>query len=145
MMRRPLYRERVQFSLRTLFSAMATVPAIVFCGRAVADVPFWGVGSFAIGLAVAVIAFRLLNPDETRTLYLQMLLASLTGIYAFWIPGGYLYYMAGAGVGVVLTWQGPALLTLFCATYGIYRVKVYDKPRWTPSRRDPTWMDSTVV
>lgn len=148
MSRRRLYRKKVQFSLRTLFMAMATVAVLVFWGQWLATMPLAELGSFAIGLAVAVFTFRMLKPEEIRTLYLQLMMSAMVGVYALWIPAGLVFYMAGVGLGVLVTWQGPALLTVLCALYGIYEKKVYEKTRWQPSRRVPWPMgeyDSTVV
>ena len=145
MTRRPLYRYRLRFTLWTLFAVTATVPLVVFAGRWLATFPLAGLGSLAIGLSVAVAVYRLLDPEETRTLYLQILIAFLIGIYAFWIPAGFLYYALGVGVGLILTWQGPEILTLLCALYGIVQVKVYENPHWRPARRESPWSDSSIV
>jgi len=58
MPRRVLYRRKVQFSLRTLLMAMATVPALVYCVKWLATFPLAGLAGVAIGLSVAVFAFR---------------------------------------------------------------------------------------
>ena len=149
MPRRPLYRETVQYSFRTLVMAIATVPVLVYAGLWLARLPLAGVGSLAIGVCVAIAAFRMLDPEGNRTLFLQAIVSTLVGVYAFWIPGGFLYYVAGVGVGAIVTWQGAAILPCLFACYGICRVKVYEKPRWQPARRDVPWpmgqYDSTVV
>ena len=149
MPRHSLYRKRVQFSIRTLFMTMTTVPLLIFGGKWLATIPLAGLGSFGIGLSVAVLAFRLLEPEEIRTLFLQVMVSTLVGVYAFWIPAGFLFYIAGVGVGLLVTWQGAAILTFLCTLYGICEVKVYKKPYWQPTRRDVPWPmgenDSTVV
>ena len=142
MPRRSIYRERIQFSWLTLLATVATVPLLVLAVRWLAELPLFGLAGLVIGMGVAITAFRLLHPEETRTLYLQMLVACLVGTYACWIPDALPYYIVGVGLGLLLTWQGPAMLTALFVCYGISRVKYQPMPRWRPSMRNPTWPGS---
>lgn len=127
--------ERLQFSLRTMFAAMSLAALAAAVVPWLMAFPLVAWGGFTIGVSVAVFSFLLLGREEIRTILLQLLVAMLVGTYALWLPDQFLFYVSGVGVGLLCTWQGPALLTALCAVLGISKVKVYEVPKWHPSRR----------
>ena len=142
MPRQKLYRERIQLSLHTLVAAVATIPLIVYIFRWLALWSFEELASLVIGIVVSISASRLLKAEETRTLYLMILVACLVASYAFWIPAGVPFYLLGASLGLTCAWQAPTIMTALCMLYGVTLVRVYPMPRWRPSIRTSAWPES---
>jgi hypothetical protein len=125
-------RERIQLSVRTLFAVMATVPLLVWAINWIAMFSWSVLGSTAVGATTAVVAYRLLEREEVRSLLSEILVFVLVATYALWIPTSIAAYVVGAACGLLIAWQWPILLSLMCLFFGIARIKVYPMPHWRP-------------